>query len=178
MNQLLSLQHLTIIIGFSPTNLQDHKKGSWGAQRSKPTCSSSEAHVIYLTGRMHLGLECQKSENIKESFSVPEVSLDREALLDRHTSRLRALHLAVLSQSELYVSMRSWWPHINHSYFCWQETKLDYQTYSEPISALMFFKVIGKRCLPLLWTYCQSEDWASSVASRSFSPPRMENMLW
>lgn len=94
--------------------------------------------------------------------------LDQEALLDRHTSQLCILHLSVLSKYKLYVSVWTWWPNINQSYFCWQEIKLDHQTCSEPISAFMFFKVMGKRWLPLLWLSCQSSDRANSIPPQFF----------
>lgn len=74
MDHPFSLRHLTVITGYRPTNLLDHKECRWGAQRSKPTRSSSEAQVIYVTGRMHRGIGCEESENTEVSFSVPEVS--------------------------------------------------------------------------------------------------------
>lgn len=70
--------------------------------------------------------------------------LDQKALLERHTSWARVLHLSMGSQYEGNKSVWSRWANINQSHFCWQEIKLDYQTYSEPISAFMFFKLWGK----------------------------------
>lgn len=43
-------------------NLLDHKECRWGAQRSKPACSSSEAHVISLHGRMRGGVVSEEWE--------------------------------------------------------------------------------------------------------------------
>ena len=43
-------------------NLLDHKECRWGAQRSKPACSSSEAHVISLHGRMRGGVGSEEWE--------------------------------------------------------------------------------------------------------------------
>lgn len=100
-DQPLGLQHLTMMTGYKPSNRLDHKEARWGAQRSKLTRSSSEAHVIYLIGRMHRGRECQESEDAEVSFSVPEVSFGPGNFAGQ--TYITALHITSLCAPSIRV---------------------------------------------------------------------------